>query len=499
MVRRPPVPVKSKFRVKVPEGVIQELPGTFLGFASSCEIVSGSEIKPFILYECQETLAQLLELHQYHCWYKTRQLGVSELIICWMLYRALKSRAYTGVCLSIGQKESSKLGDRAKGMWRASWEYQGSQRLKSRDGGNIYFFPSTENAARSLSSVTDLYYDEAGFIENWSSIYGSSTPAQAMAGEDAHRLIVTTMPEDGELNPTWQILASDAPPGIDVDTELERVRITGFSHWIDTSGWCKALIHWKAHPIYTLLGDYLDYVKKKEKLPDHILRREYNLEKPESGGSLFNMEAVKRQALGRWQLPVPGRKYLAAIDTNYGGGDYYVLGILDITGIPTLVAQIRQRQETNLSNRERSVALIRQYKPVLIAVEVTGGGQLVYEALIEELPDYQIEPVKTTNSSKPVLTDRVALIIEEGGLTYPPDWEFCSAHKGDDGTLVPAEAQTFSVLTRSASTGHHDDTVMMLAVGLAVLGEAQKLSANQYAPVPEYWEKSTPEVRRIFS
>ena len=143
------------------DGVLN-IPTNFVEFASQCRIKSGSEFVPFHLYDYQILLGELLDKYPRHCWFKTRQLGASETIVAKMMQRSLLNPAYTGVTFSIGQKESSKLADRANKMPQfpgLEWEYSSGQRLKAVGGGDLFFYPSTQNAARSLSSVTDEFFD----------------------------------------------------------------------------------------------------------------------------------------------------------------------------------------------------------------------------------------------------------------------------------------------------------------------------------------------------
>lgn len=464
------------------------VPKDFKEFASTCRIKSGSNFVPFDLYDYQVLLGELLDKYPRHCWFKTRQLGASETITAKMLHRSLLNPAYTGVTFSIGQKESSKLADRAKKMPQGqgiNWEYESGQRLKAVGGGDLFFYPSTQNAARSLSSVTDEFFDEAGFIPKFESLYASAIPAQEMAGANAGRFLVSTMPEDGALSPWWQIFIGDCPGHIDVEEKLARIREErteygfGVDYWIDNAGWCKVLIHWKAHPIYSLVGDYLEQVKQKQKISDNQLYREYDLRIPSSTGSLFNLEEVKRQAVGKWRSPEPGHKYLLGIDPNFGGDDYYTALVFDITSHPfELVYQVRINKKTNLYCEQKALEVIDQYHPVLVAIESNSGGVVLMEHLQAKRPQLRVESVSTSNVSKRINTDRVAIAIESGDVIYPPDWQFCSGFVENDQSY-PSEASQFLASTREAVSGH-DDTVMAFAVAWAWLDVAIQLSNKQY-------------------
>lgn len=463
-----------------------DIPTDFVVFAAQCSIKSGSEFVPFLLYDYQILLGELLDKYPRHCWFKTRQLGASETIVCKMLQRSLLNPAYTGVTFSIGQKESSKLADRAAKMPQIrglEWEYQSGQRLKARGGGDLFFYPSTQNAARSLSSVTDELFDEAGFIPKFDSLYGSATPAQKMAGDKAGRYLVSTMPETGALSPWWQIFISDCPSHIDVEEKMARVREgrgeygAGVDYWIDNSGWCKVLIHWRSHPIYCDIPDYLEKVKREEKLTDEKLHREYDLQIPSSSGSLFNMDRVKELAIAQWQPPQPKHRYLMGIDPSFGGDDYYTALIFDVTQYPyKLVHQFRENNKANAYYESKIMDIIKQYRPQLVAIESNSGGIVLIEHLQAKIPGLRVEKVSHSSVSKRVNTDRIAIAVENGDVIYPSNWEFCN--ESIDGVSRHAsEASQFLASTRQAVQGH-DDTVMAFAVAWAWIDEATKVIPN---------------------
>jgi hypothetical protein len=460
-----------------------DIPTDFVEFAAQCQIKSGSEFVPFKLYDYQILLGELLGKYPKHCWFKTRQLGASETAVCYAMQEALLNPAYTGVVFSIGQKESSKLADRARNMpqFRGfEWEYQSGQRLKAVNGGDQYFYPPTENAARGVPSVDRLIFDEAGFIHNLESLYASSTPSQSMLGDRAKRVLISTMPKGGTLTLWWQIFVGDCPPNIDIEEKIARVREgrgeygAGVDYWIDNSGWCKVLLHWKSHPMYCLIPDYLDVVRNREKLTKEQTGREYDLEIPKESGSLFDMDCVKKQAIAKWDSPQPRHRYLMGIDPSFGGEDYYTALVFDVTQHPyKLVHQYRESRKANAYYESKIIEIIKAYRPQLVAIESNSGGIVLIEHLQTKMPGLRVEKVSHSSVSKRVNTDRIAIAIENADVIYPPDWEFCSEFS--DGTTKRAsEASQFLASTRQAVQGH-DDTVMAFAVAFAWVEDATKV------------------------
>lgn len=460
------------------------VPNDFVEFAAQCQIRSRSSYVPFKLFDYQIEFAKLLSQHRRFIVYKTRQLGLSETCACKMLHRSLLNPAYSGVTLSIGQDESSKIAERVKAMPllpNFDWQYASTQQLKANGCGTLLFRPSTDNAVRSLPSVTDLFFDEAAFIKGIRELYSGATPAQKMAGDDAKTMVVSTMSEEGQLSWFWEVFASDTPSHIDIDHKMAHVREgkgeygAGFDWWIDDAGWCKVLIHWKSHPIYCLQTDYLERTKREEKLTDDKLNREYNLEVPKEGASLFSIAAIDKAAIGQWGEPQHNRYYLLCTDPNFGGSDYWVTQVWDISEMPfSLVAEYRENNQSPSKAEQETGKLVEAYRPVLASIEGNSGGKAHAERIAIKYPWLQVETVITTATSKRVNTDRIALAVEQGEVVFPPDWQGIG------------EAKRFSAQKREAVTGH-DDCLMCWAAGWAHLETALGMTVNWSSTTEAIW------------
>jgi len=381
--------------------------------------------------------------------------------------------------LSLGGKETSKVAKRVRRMPSVIPSFKFTTNavteLQVDRGGTITFAPSTDNAVRSLESTHDLLFDEAAFVPNEEEIYSGAVPSQEMVGADARTWVISTMSQAGALCWFWSEMFSKNNGAVDVTRAIARAQegLEPFQYWIDENGWAKVIVHWKAHPVYALIPDYLLKVKTEKKIPDDKLQREYNLGLPQGRGSLFGSdESIQRNAVGRWQEPVEGRYYLAGLDPNFGGNNRFNLLIWDITEKPySLVYQYRSNQGTISYHGSQAIAAIQRYQPVITVIEKNSGGAVIREKLIQECPDLAIESVWMSASSKPVHTDRIAFHSESGDVIYPPDWEGCSSWKDDDGTVYPSEMSQFSATNREAISGT-DDAVMSWAIAFAYLAEA---------------------------
>ena len=240
-----------------------EYPDDLEDFSKLCSIRSGQAIIPFQLYDYQASIAKIIDSHRFTQIFKTRQLGLTEMGGVRSLHKAVTDKAYAGVFLSIGQKESSNISKRIKllnNSLNIKWATESTTELQPLGGGNIKCRPSTANSVRGLESVTDVFFDEAAFIEGIEEIYAGAMPSQEMVGDMASTVICSTMSEDGELSWFWKLLDSNNGD-IDAREVIEGVKnglLPPFFWWTDVNGWAKVIIHWKAHPIYS----------KKKKLPE---------------------------------------------------------------------------------------------------------------------------------------------------------------------------------------------------------------------------------------
>lgn len=412
---------------------------------------------------------------------KDRQLGLTELLICWMLYRSTGNPAYAGAVFSITEKDAHKVSKRIERMPSQipdfAWEIDNIGVRKAIGGGELNFRPSTSNATRGLESVWDLFFDESGFIPIIDEMYAASTPSQEMVGEDARTFIVSTIPPEGRNCWYWERGEDGNPSDIDIEQMLQVARsgeffnrtrvdiapIPGFCAWEDDGGWVKVIIGHKAHPIYGSNPNYVEEKRIKKKITQAEAEREHNLGLPKDGGSLFNLEAIARNKVGSWQEPRANHFYLLCIDPNFGGSDPFVAQVWDITSIPySLVAQYRESDRSTAYSRGRVRELGDRYAPVLVAIESNSGGTTIAENLMSDRPDWRIELVKTTASSKKVNTDRIALALEQDEVIYPDDWHGIR------------EMQRFSA-TRREGMNETDDCIMSWAAGWAWLDTAVEL------------------------
>lgn len=447
----------------------------FSEFLSTCRIRSGVEIVPFNAYNYQVKLNEIIDAHQGTMIIKDRQLGITEILGGRMLFKMLHNPAFLAALISISQDKASEVSQRVKEMASAlgiEWERASGKKLKPVGCGEGQYLPSTDNAARSLPSITEFNIDEAGFIENFAELYGAGTSAQEMVPAEHRKTILnTTVPPEGTLSEFWGMF-DDANGKIDATEMIHLARyggsncgIPGMVWWTDKNGWAKVILGHKVQAKYNY-PEYLEDVCKRRKIPMAIAQREHNLGIESAEGSLFNSDAIKKQAIGAWAEPVAGHHYIAMTDPNFGGSDNWATLVFDVTALPySLVAEFIESDRTTEYCRGKAIELSDKYSVIFHAVESNSGGKVVVENMINDRPNLDVRLTLTSNVSKRVNTDRIALAHEQGDFIYPPNWE---------GMI---EFKRFSLRLREATGSSKDDRVMALAAGWAWIEELENLIA----------------------
>jgi predicted phage terminase large subunit-like protein len=253
----------------------------WIKFASQTSIRSGRRIIPFVPYHYQIELARQIYRHYGTIATKTRQMGFTEFIANLFLYKASINPAYLAVVFSKGQDDTANIARRVRLMASShsgiELDSANLRDISIKGGGRIVFRPATPNAARGLESVSDILFDECAFVGNIEEIYGSSLPATEMLGDDARIIILST--PNGKNNFYFQQINNHNGDRdiLKVCDQVRSGKLDPLQYWTDDDGWCKFICHWKAHPLYSRRPNYLEQVKKKQRISETQLQREYNL------------------------------------------------------------------------------------------------------------------------------------------------------------------------------------------------------------------------------
>lgn len=438
-------------------------------FAPTTKIRSGVKIIPFEPYSYQKTLIQWIENHYATVIVKTRQLGLTECIANYFLWKAIKHPGYVAVILSKGGADTSNIAKRIRGMGQSlidlglEFENDAITDIKLKNGGRLVFRPSTPNGVRGLESVSDILFDEVGFVDNIEQIYTSALPSTEMLGDDARIIFIST--PNGKSGFFWDKLALNNPQEKDIETlcdDIKSDKIDPIQYWSDSNGWAKFIIHWKAHPIYSKIPNYLESIAKKKQLSESAIQQEYNLSFNESEVIVFPNDLVRANAIGNFEKASINKRYFVGVDTSTVGDDYTVcLVISEESDRFNVVKLYRKRKASMEYNISQMIEIFEEYQPIKIGIEITGGtGQVYLEQLSKHFQSSKIEAIRTTGDTKPQMIDRLLLALERRSITYPPG-------------IISDELLSYrrvgpNLNRLEALPGKHDDCVMSLAFALTV-------------------------------
>jgi hypothetical protein len=437
---------------------LRHIPQRWEAFAPLTSIRSGTQMIPFNPYPYQVSISDLIDANRGVVITKTRQTGMTEFVANKFLHKACLYPTYFAAVFSKGQDDTANIARRVRLMAASARIPLSSNNVKDiqvAGGGRIVFRTASPNSGRGLESVWDILYDESGFVSGIEDIYGAATPAQSIPESqgNARTILVSTPPEvkEGMYYDFFTGNNGDID-ALDLCRKVKDQELPPFHAWVDEQGWGKAIIHWRAHPIYGARPNYLQEIKDAQRITETQLQREFNLSfDSATTGVLFEMTVAKAMAYGLWQAPKKGRRYLMGIDPNFGGKDNFVAQVWDCTESPVaLVSEYAEADRTIETSVESVARLIEDYGPEIVAVESNSGGRIVLEQLIRLSPSVRIEGVTTTSASKKVNTDRIALAIESREVTYPADWQGLN------------EMMHFGLMERAALSGK-DDRVMAMA------------------------------------
>jgi len=439
------------------------IPDTWAEFARRTKIRSGTKVIPFDPFWYQEKLVETVENNYGTIVVKGRQLGCTETMASYMLWRAAREPGFLGVVLSKGFADTSNIAKRIRAMADSAPDMINLQTKNLTDlvlegGGRILFRPSTPNGVRGLESVSMLVFDEAAFVPSIDLLFTAAIPSTEMCGEDA-RIVLMSTPW-GRSGFFFERLNSNNG-NLDILEEAEKVRSVGsdgWRCWIDTAGWAKVLIHWRAHPIYSSDPNYIDTIKTRKQLTDTTARQEYDLEFESSEQNVFPAEYVRRCSNGNYEEPRSDGTYYIGVDTSTTGADYTValVGRYE-RGCVHIVEMYRKRRMTLDYNLLKIGELIRTYNPLVVGIERNGCGQVYLEQLTKTNPGTRIEGLVTTKESKSEMITRILYALEQEAVSYPP-------------SVIVDELMAYrrDGIKLEAPPGMHDDTVMSLAFVLSV-------------------------------
>jgi hypothetical protein len=460
---------KKKQRQKTQKEVrqLKPIPTNWADFARLLTIQSGDRIERFNPYPYQIALDEVFDKYPTTIGVKSRQMGWTTYAASKALHKAMKNKAYTAVFISQTQADASLIAYTVRQMLLSIPEYGYAvndnlliQRIHN--GGTLHFRSPGPNATRGIPSVSDIFLDEAGFIENIELLYGQIKNTQSMVGDKARTLIIST--PNTVTDWFYQKLTHNTP---EITTTIDLVR-KGQTEPIQIiiepeSNWAKFICHWKAHPEYSKDINYLETCAKRDQIPEEQVKRERDLSFEDNVQNVFPSTVVSKSCI----LPDFTKEnngeslYYIGIDTAGIGMDYFVAIVLEKEDDHNykLVDLYRQRIGTIQSHLFEVGKLIEKYEPFKVAIETNSGGQNYLELLRQEHLSQEFVAIKTTQDSKANMISKLLYMMENDIL------------KLVDTKMITNEFLSFQKKGNqySAVGNQHDDIVMATAITCAVI------------------------------
>jgi hypothetical protein len=466
---------------------LKPIPKEWDEFVSLTTIRSGGNMKKFTPYEYQKILLRLAEEYSNIIILKSRQMGVTQCIVSKFLHEAIKNPAASSVAFMRNGEDASAISRRTRQMLQSIPEYAIADNdnvgyLKIKSGGDVYFKNSSKEGSRSLDSVGFFLFDEGAFVDNIQQIYAASSPSSALS-KNVQKFIVST--PSAKSGWYWDKINENngnvdvEQLAVDVSKGKVYKDIPGVYWFVDKANCCKLILHWLAHPVYSQFDDYLAYRLEQDGTDLETVQREYNLSFIDSAVAVFDSALIRKNAVGESEFEIDNdAEYYAGLDTATTGNDYCTFPILKYKNNRlSLVYLYRKRQQTSEYHLYQIGELIRKFKPKKVGVEITGGvGQVYLENLIREFKDIDIEAIRTTGDSKPVMISNMVLALEKQQLIYPYNSPLV-----DEMLSFRREGKKLE-----AASGKHDDCVMGCAFAVTISPIVVE-KRGTFADVIPYW------------
>lgn len=228
---------------------------------------------------------------------------------------------------------------------------------------------------------------------------------------------------------------------------------------------------WASWRFPTVTNPYIDQGEidaARDGLPERVFRQEFLAEFIEDAGGVFRrvMEAATATALDQ---AAPGHEYVIGVDWGKSA-DFTVLAVLDVVD-RALVHVDRFNQIDYTVQVGRLKALCERFRPTAVIAERNSIGEPLIEQLQRDgLP---VQAFTTTNASKTVAIEALALAFERGNVTVVCDPVLIAELQAYEMDRLPS-----GMMRYAAPEGMHDDTVMALALAWHGIGQKVSFGAN---------------------
>lgn len=422
-------------------------------------------VVPFKLYDYQKRFIKGLLGSRFNIIKSFRQSGKSSVSAAVLLHYSIFNKDKTVAILANKASQAREVLSRLQLMYEylPNWLQHGIKTWNKGDieydnGSKVFTAATSANAVRGRS-ISWLYLDEFGFIDNNKAedFFVSSYPT--VSSGLTTKITITSTPKGYNL--FWKFW-DGAQKGTNGFVAFD-------SHWSEKPGNDQ---RW-ADEQKAVLGQ----LKYNQEILTEFLGSSSTLVDNTHLSRIQTIQPVfTNNDLDVFIEPVKDHQYISLVDVSRGlSGDYSAVTTIDITSIPyQVVAKYKSNEITPLFFPSVIKRIAEDYNEGLVLIELNDAGEQVANILYNEL-EYQnliftytenskqiatlsdgknYKPgVKTSRTTKSVGCSQLKILIEENKLAI------------NDAEIL-SELATFveSKGSYAADSGYHDDLVMTLVL-----------------------------------
>lgn len=387
------------------------------------------------LYSLQEQIKKSFNSHRFVVANCARRVGKSFLGLDLVITKALDN-SYDTAYFSITYKQLTAMFDRACTILAPIATFdRANKRIKLTNSATITFWSlESEGTAESIrgQKYGFVVIDEAAYVKNLKDIF--------------NKVIRPTL-----IDLRGSALFISTPNGYNDFYTLYREEK-------------RNPYLWKSFTATTYDNPFIDNAELDElrtALPDRTFRIEILAQFLESNRGVFTnvSNLVSKDKLKTSGICVIGVDLART-------GDNTVLTVMQ----GSTVVNITVMQSATFSLQVGKIkALHKEYKPEVIIIESNGLSMPIVEELTtSNLP---ISPFHTTQESKKVIIENLAVAIEQGELKVQPDLEH-TQQLLEELSSYESKKTPLGATTYNAPPGKHDDCVMSLALAYSAVRES---------------------------
>jgi len=207
----------------------------------------------------------------------------------------------------------------------------------------------------------------------------------------------------------------------------------------------------------------------RQTLPPNIFKTEYLAEFVDDGGEVFSN--LSNNTFNEW--PKPNGTIYCGIDLGKQN-DYTVATFMDNNG--NIVEIYRDNHKAWNDMIIELSALINKYNAKTY-IEVNNVGDVIFEQLKGKVK--QIEPFVTSNRSKTEAIEGLILDLNEGNIKIPNKELFSPLHN-ELSVFTYEYSPSSRTIKYGSPNGHHDDTVISLAIANLCRKKLRTLGTYSY-------------------